>query len=138
MGKTLSLYEPLTLSLVPVLMNLSPDSIPEDEINLLDLLIIIARNKKMILSVTFVGAVLSVGISLLLPKIYTATFCHARTIGWPVCSRRCSRSCTEIERPNALYLAMLKSRTIGNKIVSCFDLQMVHEAKAITEPSVYL
>ena len=73
MGKTLSLYEPLTLSLVPVLMNLSPDSIPEDEINLLDLLIIIARNKKMILSVTFVGAVLSVGISLLLPKIYTAT-----------------------------------------------------------------
>jgi len=41
-------------------MSLSPAP-PEDVINLLDLLIFLAKHKKMILSVTFVAALLAVG-----------------------------------------------------------------------------
>src|ERR1035438_2885631 len=44
-----------------------------DEVNLLDLLIVVAKHKKMILKVTLAGAILAVGISLLLPNIYTGT-----------------------------------------------------------------
>jgi uncharacterized protein involved in exopolysaccharide biosynthesis len=59
-------------------LNLSSDSnlepaviTPEDEINLIDLLIVLAKNKKMILGVTFAGALLSVGYALwLLHNIY--------------------------------------------------------------------
>jgi uncharacterized protein involved in exopolysaccharide biosynthesis len=43
-------------------MSLEPAVIPpEDEINLLDLLIVLAKHKKMILSVTFAAALLAVG-----------------------------------------------------------------------------
>jgi len=64
------------LPLVPVLMNLEPVVLPqpaEDEINLLDLLIVLAKHKIMILRVTFVAALIALGISLLLPNIYTGT-----------------------------------------------------------------
>jgi len=47
--------------------------VAEDEINLIDLLIVLAKHKKMILSVTFVAALLAVGVSLLMPNIYTGT-----------------------------------------------------------------
>jgi LPS O-antigen subunit length determinant protein (WzzB/FepE family) len=56
-------------------MNLEPASLPstEDEINLLDLLIVLAKHKKMIISVTFVAALIALGISLLMPDISTGT-----------------------------------------------------------------
>ena len=54
-------------------MNLAPDSPPEDEINLLDLLIVLAKHKIMILSVTFAAALLALGYALWLPNIYTGT-----------------------------------------------------------------
>ena len=54
-------------------MSLEPASIPEDEINLLDLLIVLAKHKKMILSVTFIAAMLAVGYAMWLPNIYTGT-----------------------------------------------------------------
>ena len=44
----------------------------EDEINLLDLALVVARNKRMILAVTFAAAFLAAGISLLLPNTYRA------------------------------------------------------------------
>src|SRR3989338_4024253 len=43
----------------------------DDEINLLDLLIVLAKHKKMIAKVTFAAALLAVGISLLMQNIYT-------------------------------------------------------------------
>jgi len=44
----------------------------DDEINLLDLALVMARNKRMILGAGFLAAVLAAGISLLLPNIYRA------------------------------------------------------------------
>ena len=46
---------------------------PEDEIDLLDLLIVVAKNKKMIIRNTLVAALIAVAVSLLMPKIYTAS-----------------------------------------------------------------
>jgi uncharacterized protein involved in exopolysaccharide biosynthesis len=45
---------------------------PEDEINLLDLALVVAKNKRMILGVTFAAAFIAAGISLLLPNTYRA------------------------------------------------------------------
>jgi len=42
---------------------------PENEINLLDLLIVLAKHKIMILSVTFVAALIAIGYSLSMPNI---------------------------------------------------------------------
>lgn len=44
----------------------------EDEINLLDLLLVVAKNKRMILAASFLTACLAAAISLLMPNIYRA------------------------------------------------------------------
>ena len=126
-------------------MNLSPDSSPEDEINIIDLLIVVAKHKKMILGVTFVAALLAVGYAMLLPSIYTAT----TKILPPQANKSSSVNSLMLDQlgglagaaggalglkdPNALYLAMMKSRNIGEKIVHRFDLQSVYEAKTLTD-----
>jgi uncharacterized protein involved in exopolysaccharide biosynthesis len=45
---------------------------PEDEINLLDLALVVARNKRFILGLGFLVAVLAAGVSLLIPNKYRA------------------------------------------------------------------
>src|SRR3977135_257706 len=48
-------------------------SAPDDEISLLDLLVVLAKNKKLILGAPFLVAVMISGITLLMTNIYTAT-----------------------------------------------------------------
>ncbi len=117
----------------------------EDEINLIDLLIVVAKHKKMILSVTFAAALLSVGISLLQPNIYTGT----TKILPPQSNKSSSLNSVMLDQlgglagaaggalglkdPNALYISMMKSRTICEKIVNRFSLQKVYEQKTIMD-----
>ena len=130
-----------------------PQSQAEDEIKLLDLLIVIAKNKKMILSVTFVSALLSLGISLLLPNVYTATAkilppqsnqsssvnsVMLAQLGGLSAAAGAAGAALGLKDPNALYLAMLKSRNIGEKIVQQFDLQKVYEEKTMIDTLKYL
>src|SRR5450759_3657918 len=118
---------------------------PDDEINLLDLLIVLAKHKKMIMLVTFAAALVAIGISLLMPNIYTGT----SKILPPQSSQSSSVNAIMLAQlggltgaagaalglkdPNALYLAMLKSRNIMEKIVRHFDLQTVYEEKTMTD-----
>jgi tyrosine-protein kinase Etk/Wzc len=118
---------------------------PDNEINLLDLLIVFAKHKKMIMLVTFAAALFAVGYSLLMPNIYTGT---AKILP-PQSSQSSSINSIMLSQlgglaggagaalglkdPNALYIAMLKSRNIMEKIVRHFDLQTVYEAKTMTD-----
>jgi tyrosine-protein kinase Etk/Wzc len=118
----------------------------DDEINLLDLMIVLAKHKKMIMLVTFAAALFAVGYSLLMPNIYTGT----SKILPPQSSQSSSINAIMLAQlggltggaagaalglkdPNALYLAMLKSRNIMEKIVRHFDLQTVYEVKTMTD-----
>jgi uncharacterized protein involved in exopolysaccharide biosynthesis len=118
---------------------------PDDEINLLDQLIVFAKHKKMIMLVTFAAALLAIGYSLLMPNIYTGT---AKILP-PQSSQSSSVNAIMLSQlgglgggaggalglndPNSLYIAMLKSRNIMEKIARRFDLQMVYEAKTMTD-----
>jgi len=111
----------------------------DDEISLLDLLIVLAKHKKMILSLPCVVALLSVGYSLLLPNIYTAT----TKILPPQQSQSgastmlaqlgglagLAGSVAGIRSPNDLYIGMLKSRTVADNLIQRFGLMQDHEAK---------
>ena len=44
-----------------------------DEISLLDILIVLAKHKKLVLGLPFLAAVIAAGITLLMPNWYTAT-----------------------------------------------------------------
>jgi len=124
--------------------NSALQAVPEDdEINLLDLLLVLAKNKVLIIKVTFAAAMLALGISFILPNIYTAT---AKIL--PPQQSQSSASAMlgqlgglaglaggslGIKNPNDLYIAMLKSRTLLGKIAQRFDLQQLYDAKTLTD-----
>ena len=126
-------------------MNLEPVVIPptEDEINLLDLLIVLAKHKKMILSVTFVAALLAVGYALWLPNIYTATAkilppqqsqsSASALLGQLGGLAGLAGGAMGIKSPADTYITLLKSRTLNETIIKRFNLQQLYEAKTLTD-----
>src|SRR5712691_11862211 len=51
----------------------SPKGVSEDEVSLLDLLIVLAKHKRIVLGVPFFAAIAAAIISVLMPNIYTGT-----------------------------------------------------------------
>lgn len=116
----------------------------ESEISLFDLLIILAKYKKMILVIIFAAALFAITYSLRLPNIYTAT----TKILPPQSSQSTSPISALMQsqlgglagvasgllgaNPNALYVALMKSRNITEKIVRRFDLQKVYDEGTMT------
>ena len=116
------------------------DNEDDDEISLLDLLIVLAKHKKLILSFPFVVAVLVAGITLLMPNVYTGT---ARIMP-PLQDQSTAASllgqlggalgglagaAAGIKNPNDLYVGMLQSRTVADDIVQRFDLNKLYDQK---------
>ena len=115
----------------------------DDEINLLDLLLVLAKNKVMILAVTFVAALLAIGYAFSLPSIYTSSAkllppqqgqsSASAMLGQLGGLAGLAGGSLGIKNPNDLYLAMLKSRTMMEKIAYRFDLQKIYETKTVTD-----
>jgi tyrosine-protein kinase Etk/Wzc len=118
--------------------NVSPTTTqPDDELSLLDILITLLKRKRTILCATVAGAALAVGISLTLPNIYLATATllppQQQQSGAAAMLSQLSglagpaAGMAGIKNPNDLYIGMLKSRTIADRIVASFDLKKVYE-----------
>ena len=115
----------------------------EDEISLLDLLIVLAKHKKLILGLPFAAAVLAAGISLLMSNIYTATArilppqqqqsTAAAMLGQLGALAGAAGGSLGIKNPNDLYVGMLKSRTVADNLISQFKLQALYETETMVE-----
>ncbi|MGQ0523050.1 MAG: Wzz/FepE/Etk N-terminal domain-containing protein, partial [Betaproteobacteria bacterium] len=116
----------------------------DDEISLLDIAIVLAKHKKLILGLPLIAAVIAAGISLLLPNIYTGT---ARILP-PQQSQSSSAAALigslgglaglaggqlGIKNPADLYVGMLKSRTVADKLISRFELKSLYESKTLDD-----
>jgi uncharacterized protein involved in exopolysaccharide biosynthesis len=121
----------------PVPDNRQPD---EDEIKLLDLLIVLAKHKKRIIGVTLAAALMAVGYALSLPNIYTATAKILPPQSQSSASAMLSQlgglagmagSSLGIKNPNDLYIAMLKSRSLMEKVVKRVDLQKIYKQETL-------
>ena len=122
--------------------NRQPDG---DEINLLDLLIVLAKHKKRITGVTLIAALIAVVYSLSLPNIYTATSkvlppqssksgaSNALMLAQLGVMGGGAGAALGLKDPNALYVAILKSRNISEKVVRRLDLQKVYGIKTLTD-----
>ena len=113
----------------------------DDEISLLDLLIVLAKHKRVVLGVPAVAAVAAAIISLLLPNIYTGTTrilppqqsASAATamlnqLGGALGGfAGAAGGALGIRNPNDLYVGMLKSRTVADNIIARFDLNKIYE-----------
>jgi uncharacterized protein involved in exopolysaccharide biosynthesis len=113
-----------------------------DEISLLDLLIVLAERKRVILTVTAIFAVLAIVISLILPTRYTATVTllppqQSSSMGAMLASQLGSMGgmaalaggSLGLKNPNDMYVAMFKSRTVEDAMVQHFGLMQEYHAK---------
>src|SRR6266700_1186231 len=113
----------------------------EDEIGLLDLLIVLAKHKRIVLGVPFVVALSTAGLSLLLPNIFTAT---TRILPPQQSASAASALLGQlggalgglggvaggalgVRNPNDLYVGMLRSRTVADSLIARFELAKVYE-----------
>ena len=110
----------------------------EEGVSLLDLAIVLAKHKKIVLGFPFAVAILAVVYALTLPSIYTAT-----TKILPPQSQSSASAmlaslgglaslaggAAGIKSPNDLYVGMLKSRTVADNLIKRFDLNTVFKSK---------
>jgi uncharacterized protein involved in exopolysaccharide biosynthesis len=115
--------------------------IDDDEINLMDLVLVIAKHNRFILKFTGSVAVLAIIFALLQTNIYTA-----KTVILPPQQGQSTASmllgslgglaglaggAAGIKAPNELHIGMLKSRTVADKMIARFNLQKKFEAKTM-------
>jgi len=111
----------------------------DDEVSLLDLLIVLAKHKRIVLGVPLVVAIAAAIISLFLPNIYTGTI-------WVLPPQQSASAASAllnqlggalgglgglgglaggalgVRNPNELYVGMLRSRTVADNMISRFEL----------------
>src|SRR5437016_3266005 len=114
------------------------DKRDDDEFSLLDLLIVLAKHKILLLGLPTVAAAVSIAISLLLPDIYTGT----TKILPPQQTQSTSAAIAQLgslaglaggavasgsRNSNDLYVGMLKSRTVADNLIQRFDLNKLYD-----------
>jgi uncharacterized protein involved in exopolysaccharide biosynthesis len=109
----------------------------EDESNLLDLAIVLAKHKRLVIGLPLIAAVAAAVISLLLPNIYTgvtkvlppqqtqSTSAVLAQLG--NLAGLAGGAIPGIKNPNDLYVGMLKSRTVADNLIQRFDLNKIYD-----------
>ena len=111
----------------------------EDEINLLDCLIVLLKRKKLIISITSGAALITAIISLIMTPIYRAetrilppqTGSSSIAVGM-LSQMSGAQGITEslgLKTPSDLYIGMLESRTIADRIIDRFNLMELYKAE---------
>jgi uncharacterized protein involved in exopolysaccharide biosynthesis len=119
---------------------LSPQSYEDDEISLLDIAIVLAKHKRLVLGLPFLAAVVAAGITLLMPNWYTATTKilppqqgeSNAILGQLGALTGGAGAALGVKNPNDLFVAMLKSRTLADRLIQKFELQKVYDSKLLT------
>jgi uncharacterized protein involved in exopolysaccharide biosynthesis len=119
-----------------------------DEISLLDLLIVLAKHKRVILGVPFLVAIGAAIVSLLMPNVYTGI---TRILPPQQSASAASALLNQlggafggllgaaggaslgIRNPNDLFVGMLKSRTVADNLISRFELRKLYDEDRLSD-----
>ncbi|HUN87294.1 MAG TPA: Wzz/FepE/Etk N-terminal domain-containing protein [Terriglobales bacterium] len=112
---------------------------PVPRIDLLELLLVLTREKKLVLQVTAAAALAAVIVSLIWPKMYTATTTIlppqqnqsvlSSMLGQLAGNQTLDLRDLGVKSPGDVFVAMLKSRTVEDELVNRFDLRKVYDVK---------
>ena len=113
------------------------------DLHFLELLIVLAKRKWMILAVTFACGILSLIYALLLPKTYTAETKilppqQTQSVAGAMLGQLGSLAGLAgkdlgIHNPNDLYVAMLQSRTIRDALIERFHLKTLYKVERMMD-----
>lgn len=111
----------------------------DDEIDLLDLLIVLAKRKKLIFGMTFIFGILSIAYVLLVPPIYRAStrilppMAGKQSAAMSMLSQSgvpgFAAEALGIKTPGDLVVGIATSRTVQNKLIDQFDLMTYFETE---------
>ena len=114
-----------------------------DEIHLLDILTALARQKKILFTVPLITGVLAIAAAFLIKPTYSSTAVIlppqqqssgvSAMLGQLGGLAGAAGGITGLKNPNDLYVAMLQSRTIADKLISRFDLKTRFEEETLDE-----
>ena len=109
----------------------------DDETSLLGMVIVLLQRKRLIIGTTVAVGLAALGISLALPNVYeagtsllppqqpqsgaAAMLSQLGGLAGPVAG------VSGLKNPNDLYIGMLKSRTVADRIITRFDLKKVYQ-----------
>ena len=115
---------------------------------LMHFILVLAKHKKVVIGLPLVLAVLGSAISLALPNVYRAGTRllppqQAQSSAAALLSQLggaggIAAGAVGMKNPSDLYLGMLKSRTIGDKIISRFNLKKVYETDSLEKARLTL
>jgi len=115
----------------------SNDSRPHAD--LLELCLVLAREKKKIVQITLGAAILAAVIVLIIPKMYTATATIlppqqnqsvlSSMMGQMAVAQTLDLRDLGLKNPSDVFVAMLKSRTVEDALINRFDLRKVYYIK---------
>jgi uncharacterized protein involved in exopolysaccharide biosynthesis len=116
-------------------------NVVDDEINLLDYLIVLAKRKKLILQITLGAAIITAVISLIMPPIYKAEtkILPPQQSGSSMAAQMLSQlgglaglagGAAGIKTTDELYIGMLKARPVLDNIIDRFKLMQVYKTKS--------
>lgn len=124
----------------PTALSPNPDT-GEREFSVLDVLIVLAKYKKVIIWLPVIAAIVSAAISFVLPNVYKA---GAKLLPPQQSQSGASALLSQLggaagalagsaglKNPNDLYIGMLKSRTVADKLIAKFDLQKVYDVETM-------
>ncbi len=107
--------------------------------DILEILLVLAREKKLILQVTLGAALLATIIVFLVPKMYTATATIlppqqnqsilGSLVGQVASGNNVDLRDLGLKNPSDVFVAMLKSRTVEDALINRFDLRKVYSKK---------
>jgi tyrosine-protein kinase Etk/Wzc len=118
----------------------------EEQVRFLDLAIVLAKHKRLVAGFPFAVAIIALVVSLLLPKIYTATAIILPPQQKESAAVALLGSLTGapaggagslvgqalgIRNPNDLYAGILKSRTIADRLIERFQLQELYDVSTM-------
>lgn len=110
---------------------------PAGERNLLDLVVVLAQRKRLVLGLPVAFAIVAAAASLALPNIYSANTkmlppqqaqsgAAALLAQLGGVAGQAAAGVAGVKNPNDLYIGMLKSRTLADRLVAKFDLKKVY------------
>lgn len=111
-----------------------------DEIGLFDVLIMLARHRKRLIAIPVLAAAVSAGVSMAMPNLYEATTkllppqqsqSGAAALLSQIGGITGLGGSSGLKNSSDLYIGMLKSRTIANKLVAKFDLKKVYRTDSL-------
>lgn len=111
-------------------------SVADDEVTFLDFLVVLAKNKRLILGLPLAAGIVALAGSLLLPNWYTATAKillpqQAQSSALAVLGQLGglaggASQALGIKNPGDTYVAMLKSRSVADRVIEKFALKKVY------------